>query len=437
MLDYKHIYNTSQPDLPYNLCSIESKASNVALYVNDEFKTTLKPNSGGQYSFNTIRPAVPNKFELVNLLVLGTIKADDMSLLNRKSVFNDKNYCLIKKTITTPIDVEGTSNIDSVLIPVNSIIEGKMGLSDGNYIDYDTDFFKVIVTEAATYQMSFNGIYASYKEIEIYRYNGTTYSYVGRGYNWNEINTAYSKYLSTGTYAIRVRVSGSYGTSIQPYTFTFNKLGVTPTLHSIFNPVRYLKISNGQLLWSETDATKFYFNPEVFNLPELYMKLYGSVPLDKELNNLFSVPEQLSMINQKVISFSENENLSTDNIASITTQLNNSRFVTSGAQSVITVSSNLSLDSHAKYNDTIKLVSDNQELVFKYLPNQSTTVHELDTIPSQPISNRIFHFRVRFINPNINALFSFPLLKGSNSLSIIYPLPNGQTYTKVFSITRL
>ena len=436
MLTYEHVYNFADPETPFNQCIIDSEASNIALYVNDIFKTTLTPNNykglGSPINLITYKALDINIDTTVALLAKGTIEANEYSLLDRKSIFNDKNYCVIKKLV--PVDkklVGGLTFETAVELEVNKKYLSLWYGSAGYYsADNQYDFYKFTIPLSGYYTITVEQYYW-YSDIEIYNSSG---GYVASAYAYYSSPNK-KLYLAAGaTYVVKARCVGSYSTQAE---YSIKILADGATLQGEVDLkadlIKYLVIENGKLVLS-SKASKFYFNPKYFNLPQLYLKLYGAVPSDKDINYHYSDSQQLSMINSKVISFSNTESLPIDiDINTFDTTLDSNRFRTTGGSYSLSIDNLISLDDYAKIGDIIKLVSGTERIEFTYSPYTTTTYIEPNNIAVT--SARIFHYPVTFYNPNKKVLFSFPLNKGINNLAISKTI-GSITYNKSLQVTR-
>lgn len=432
MLTYEHVYNYADPEQPFNQCIIDSEASNIALYVNDIFKTTLTPNKyngvGNPINLVTYKAFDINIDTTVALLAKGTIEANEYSLLDRKSIFNDKNYCVLKKFV--PIDkglVGGLTFQTATELEVNKkYLSLWYGSASYYSADSQYDYYKFTVSLSGYYTITVEQ-YSWYSDIEIYNSSGgylsSAYAYYG--------NPTRRLYLTAGnTYVFKTRCLGSYSTQAN-YSVKIMADGATiqGEIDLKADLIKYLVIEDGKLVLSNK-ASKFYFNPKYFNLPQLYLKLYGVVPSDKEINYSYTDSQQLDIINRKEITIT---NFSTQDIASFNSSLDNDLFRPSGITTTKQVSYRLSLDTWAKASDKIKLVSGKQLLEFYYsVPTNIISVPE--EVPTTT-TRRIYHHSVQFYNPNVKALFSFPLVKGVNNLSVNYN-HQGISYNESFNITR-
>ena len=434
MLKYTHLYNTSDVTKPYNLGCIESDSANINLYVNDVFKTTLSPNSGTKYSFLAYKAIDVSKENLVRLLAKGTIEADSYTVAERKSIFNDKNYCYIKKVI--PIDgtkLGGTSFADATSIQVNKKYNTMWFVNTG-YCDGQYDYYTFNVAISGYYTITtFTGYTHYYTDCDIYEKVNLSFNY----FNWYYGNGTAGKrlYLTAGkTYGFKVRAYYMYN-NYSNYSISVVADGITNLEEiDLKAPItKYVSIEDNKLVLGDK-ATKFYFNPKYFSLPQLYLKLYGAVPSDKDINYHYSDSQQLSMINSKVISFSNTESLPIDiDINTFDTTLDSNRFRTTGGSYSLSIDNLISLDDYAKIGDTIKLVSGTERIEFTYSPYTTTTYIEPNNIAIT--SARIFHYPVTFYNPNKKVLFSFPLNKGINNLAISKTI-GSITYNKSLQVTR-
>ncbi len=441
MLKYTHLYNTDDVTKPYNLCCIESDSANINLYVNDVFKTTLAPNSGTKYSFVVYKAIDVSKEDLVRLLAKGTIEADSYTVAERKSIFNDKNYCYIKVAFDadlSSIEVGSDSLEDIQIININTVYLAAWFRPSGAIGDTD-GAFKFSFARTGTYRFTLKSLSAQLLDLVVYK----TVASDGR-YDWDFKGSrgasnglvSMDLFLEAGyTYVVSCQgYSGSL--SRVDYEFSVIELVNTPAVIPVIDLkfiTKYISITNNKLTIGDK-ATKFYFNPKYFNLPQLYLKLYGAVPSDKDINYNYSDDQQLAMLNSKVISFSSSEYLPVDiDINTFSSSLDNNLFKTSGVRRHKAVNSILSLDSYASYGDKIKLASGTEKLEFTYSPYTTTTYIEPSI--SNSTTARIFHYPVTFYNPNKKVLFSFPLNKGVNNLAISKTV-GSITYNKNLQITR-
>ena len=433
MLTYEHVYNYADPEQPFNQCIIDSEASNIALYVNDIFKTTLTPNVykgiGNPINLVTYKADDITIDNIVALLAKGTIEANEYSLLDRKSIFNDKNYCVLKKVVHTDRRLVGGLTFETATeIEIN---KRYLSLWYGNsdyYFSSDSqyDFYKFTVPLSGYYTVTVEQSYW-YSDLYIYNSAGYRITYTYAYYSNPKIRI----YLTAGaTYVVKTRCTGAY---LSQADYSIKILADGATLQGEVDLkadlIKYLVIENGKLVWSNK-ASKFYFNPKYFNLPQLYLKLYGIIPTDKEINYSYTDSQQLDIINRKEITIND---FSSQDISSFNSSLDNNIFRTSGITTTRQVSYRLSLDNWAKAGDKIKLVSGKQILEFYYsVPTNVIAVPE--EVPTTT-TRRIYHHSVQFYNPNVKALFSFPLIKGVNNLSIDYN-NQGISYNESFNITR-
>ena len=437
MLKYTHLYNTSDIKKPYNLGCIESDSSNINLYVNDIFKATIAPNSGTKYSFLAYKALDISKENLVQLLAKGTIEADSYSLAERKSIFNDKNYCYIKKLTDVNLNNLGGSRAEPQPIAINTRYLSAWS-TDAGTVEGQNDYLKFSPTQTGIHTCNLKASGYLYLEINIYLINSNnTLSYLGSQAVFSGGTVSKNLTFVAGyNYALVVRSYYSYSSRVDYEASVIQQFN-TPTTIPVIDlkaPItKYISIVNNKLVFGDK-ATKFYFNPKYFNLPQLYLKLYGAVPSDKDINYNYSDSQQLSMLNSKVISFSSLEYLPVDiDINTFSFSLDSNLFKTSGNEYYKAISSILSLDSYASYGDKIKLVSGTEKLEFIYSPYTTTTYIEPSTINST--TARIFHYPVTFYNPNKKVLFSFPLNKGINNLAISKTI-GSITYNKSLQVTR-
>ena len=432
MLTYEHVYNYADPEQPFNQCVIDSEASNIALYVNDIFKTTLTPNRykgvGSPINLVTYKASNISVDTITALLAKGTIEANEYSLLDRKSIFNDKNYCVIKKIV--PIDkrlVGGTTFQTATELEVNKKYLSLWYGSNSYYsADSQYDYYKFTIPLSGYYTITVEQSYW-YSDIEIYNSDG--YRIASTSAYYSSPNKRL--YLTAGaTYVVKTRCLGSYSTQAD---YSIKILADGATLQGEVDLkadlIKYLIIENGKLVLSNK-ASKFYFNPKYFNLPQLYLKLYGIIPTDKEINYSYTDSQQLDIINRKEITIND---FSSQDISSFNSSLDDSIFRTSGITTTRQVSYRLSLDNWTKAGDKIKLVSGKQILEFYYYV--PTNVIAVPAEVPTTTTRRIYHHSVQFYNPNVKALFSFPLIKGVNNLSISYN-KQGIIYNESFNITR-
>ena len=437
MLKYTHLYNTDDVTKPYNLCCIESDSANINLYVNDVFKTTLSPNSGTKYSFLSYKALDVSKENLVRLLAKGTIEADSYTVAERRSIFNDKNYCYIKGLTDVDLSSIGGSLEAPQLIDINTRYLSAWYTNEGT-VDGQSDYLKFSPTQTGIYTCTLKATGYLYLGISIYLINSdNTLSHLGSqavfsgetvsknltfiaGYNYILAVMPYNSYTSRVDYEVSV---------IQQ----FNTPTTIPVIDLKAQLAKYVSIVNNKLVLGDK-ATKFYFNPKYFNLPQLYLKLYGAVPSDKDINYNYSDSQQLSMLNSKVISFNSLEHIPIDiDINTFNFSLDSDLFKTSGNGYYKDISNIISLDDYASYGDKIKLVSGTEKLEFIYSPYTTTTYIEPSI--SNSTTARIFHYPVTFYNPNKKVLFSFPLNKGINNLAISKTI-GSITYNKSLQVTR-
>ena len=437
MLKYTHLYNTSDVTKPYNLCCIESDSSNINLYVNDIFKATIAPNKGSKYSFVAYKALDISKENLVQLLAKGTIEADSYSLAERKSIFNDKNYCYIKKLTDVNLNNLGGSMDEPQPIAINTRYLSAWSTNAGT-VDGQNDYLKFSPTQTGIHTCNLKTSGYLYLEINIYLINSNnTLSYLGSQAVFSGGTVSKNLTFVAGyNYALVVRHYYSYSSRVDYEASVIQQFN-TPTTIPVIDlkaPItKYLIVDNGKLVLSDK-AQKFYFNPKYFNLPQLYLKLYGIVPSSIDINYNYSDNQQLSIINTKVITFSANDYLPLDiDISTFVAKLDSSLFKISGNNYYETIDNLISLDDFAKFNDKIKLASGTEKLEFTYSPN-TTTLYNEQNIPVTT-SARIFHYPVTFYNPNKKVLFSFPLNKGVNSL-VISKTIGSITYNKSLQVTR-
>ena len=436
MLKYTHLYNTSDIKKSYNLCCIESESSNINLYVNDIFKSTLAPNKGTKYSFIAYRALDIAKVDLTKLLARGTIEADSYTVAERKSIFNDKNYCYIKTLAEPNLDTFGGDIYSPQLVDVNTKYLTAWAHFDSS-VDGQYDYLKFNVTQTGDYIFTLKAASNLYLDFSVYLFIGGNWQYLGYGSSYSGgIATKVFNLVAGYSYAMRPRCYYSYGSTRVDYEFSIVNQTNPTTLTTIDlrAPItKYVSIEDNKLVLGDK-ATKFYFNPKYFNLPQLYLKLYGAVPSDKGINYHYSDSQQLSMINSKVISFSSTESLPIDiDINTFDTTLDSNRFRTTGGSYSLSIDNFISLDDFANFNDKIKLASGTEKLEFIYSPN-TTTLYNEQNIPVTT-SARIFHYPVTFYNPNKKVLFSFPLNKGINNLAISKTI-GSITYNKSLQVTR-
>lgn len=437
MLKYTHLYNTDDITKPYNLCCIESDSANINLYVNDIFKTTLSPNSGTKYSFLAYKALDVSKENLVRLLAKGTIEADSYTVAERKSIFNDKNYCYIKKLTDVDLNNLGGSMSEPQPIDINTRYLSAWSTNNGT-VDGQNDYLKFSPAQTGIHTCTLKASGYLYLEINIYLINSNnTFSYLGSQAVFSGGTVSKNLTFVAGyNYALIVRHYYSYSSRVDYEASVIQQFN-TPTTIPVIDlkaPItKYVSIVNNKLVLGDK-ATKFYFNPKYFNLPQLYLKLYGAVPSDKDINYNYSDSQQLSMLNSKVISFNSLDYIPIDlDINTFNFSLDSNLFKTSGNNYYKAVSGILSLDSYASYGDKIKLVSGTEKLEFIYSPYTTTTYIEPSISNSTPA--RIFHYPVTFYNPNKKVLFSFPLNKGINNLAISKTV-GSITYNKSLQITR-
>ena len=437
MLKYTHLYNTSDVTKPYNLCCIESDSSNINLYVNDIFKATIAPNKGSKYSFVAYKALDISKENLVQLLAKGTIEADSYTVAERKTIFNDKNYCYIKKLTDVNLNNLGGSMAEPQPININTRYLSAWSTNEGT-VDGQNDYLKFSPTQTGIYTCNLKAPGYLYLDINIYLINSNnTFSYLGSQAVFSGGTVSKNLTFIAGyNYALVVRHYHSYSSSVD-YEASVIQQFDTPTTIPVIDlkaPItKYVSIEDNKLVLGDK-ATKFYFNPEYFNLPQLYLKLYGAIPSDKYINYNYSDSQQLSMINSKVISFSGTESLPIDiDINTFDTTLDSDRFRTTGGSYSLAIDSLISLDDYAKIGNKIKLVSGTEKLEFTYSPYTTTTYIEPNNIATT--SARIFHYPVTFYNPNKKVLFSFPLNKGINNLAISKTI-GSITYNKSLQVTR-
>ena len=435
MLKYTHLYNTSDVTKPYNLCCIESDSSNINLYVNDIFKATIAPNKGSKYSFVAYKALDISKENIVQLLAKGTIEADSYSLAERKSIFNDKNYCYIKTVSEPNLYTLGGDIFNPQLVNVNT--KYLTAWADSyNSVDGQYDYLKFNVTQTGNYIFTLKAASNLYLDFDIYLVINGNWQYLGLGYSYSGgLATKVVNLVAGYSYAMKPRCYYSYSSRVD-YEFSIVNQTNPPTLTTIdlrAPIIKYLIVNNGKLVLSDK-AQKFYFNPKYFNLPQLYLKLYGAIPSDKDINYNYSDSQQLSMINSKVISFSNLAYLPMDiDINTFSFSLDSNLFKTNGNEDYKDINNLISLDDYAEVGDKIKLVSGTEKLEFTYSPYTTTTYIEPNNIAAT--SARIFHYPVTFYNPNKKVLFSFPLNKGVNNL-VISKTIGSITYNKSLQVTR-
>ena len=435
MLKYTHLYNTSDVTKPYNLCCIESDSSNINLYVNDIFKATIAPNKGSKYSFVAYKALDISKENIVQLLAKGTIEADSYSLAERKSIFNDKNYCYIKTLSEPNLDTLGGDIFSPQLVNVNTKYLTAWANSSSS-VDGQYAYLKFNVTQTGNYTFTLKAASNLYLDFSVYLVIDDNWQYLGFNQSYSGgVATKVVNLVAGYSYAMKPRCYYSYSSRVD-YEFSIVNQTNPPTLTTIDLRAlitKYLIVDNGKLVLSDK-AQKFYFNPKYFNLPQLYLKLYGIVPSSIDINYNYSDNQQLSIINTKVITFSANDYLPLDiDISTFVAKLDSSLFKISGNNYYETIDNLISLDDFAKFNDKIKLASGTEKLEFTYSPN-TTTLYNEQNIPVTT-SARIFHYPVTFYNPNKKVLFSFPLNKGINNLAISKTI-GSITYNKSLQVTR-
>ena len=260
-----------------------------------------------------------------------------------------------------------------------------------------------------------------------YRHN-----YVGSSYKYTKENTSWA-YVEI--YPTNLGASAGFGLSVDIST-DGETIAIGAPNNNNYNGTTYIykpsfaTLVDNKIVMDST-ASKFYFNPKYFNLPQLYIKLYGAEPTDKEINNSYSIEQQLQMINSKLI-MSSSIPIGID-INNFDISLDNNLFRTSGNSYSIAIDNLISLDDYAEVGDKIKLVSGTEKLEFTYSPYTTTTYIEPST--SNSTTARIFHYPVTFYNPNKKVLFSFPLNKGINNLAISKTI-GSITYNKSLQVTR-
>ena len=424
MLEYYHSYNTEYIDKPYNIACIASDASNVALYVNDEFKTTLQPNvnsTGSSYPI-VYKPMISNDL-LAKLLIKGTLEAN-YDLNTRKSIFNDKNYCQIAYDITKPTDA------DNIVLEVNSSCSNEI-LGDNDY-----DYYSFTITKPANYTLSLDSNHNSHRALDIFgAVNATAYSY-SRG------TISISRFLPVGQYLVRFRCGFTYGSTVY-YTVKLVESGKTATkVIPTYSPRYYLTNNNGSLSFSPDKASKFYFDPKIFNFKDLYLKLFGSLPLDTKLNNLYLSSQQQAIINTKVVylgTFTDNF-LAQEALANLfnysVAKLEDDLFSLNGLLGYIKLSSIYSLDSWATYGDKVKLVSNKETLEFDYLPVSSSS-YELEYELPTVTDSKILHIGLKVYSPNKRVLLSYALTKGTQTIDVNYAVTDNFNISFSHTITRL
>ena len=305
-------------------------------------------------------------------------------------------------------------------------------------VDGQNDYLKFSPTQTGIHTCNLKAPGSSYLEIKIYLINSNnTFSYLGSQAVFSGGTVSKNLTFVAGyNYALAVRSYYSYSSRVDYEASVIQQFN-TPTTIPVIDlkaPItKYISIVNNKLVFGDK-ATKFYFNPKYFNLPQLYLKLYGAIPSDKDINYNYLDSQQLSMINSKVISFSNLEYLPLDiDINTFSFSLDSNLFKTNGNEYYKDINNLISLDDYAEVGDKIKLVSGTEKLEFIYSPYTTTTYIEPSTTNST--TARIFHYPVTFYNPNKKVLFSFPLNKGINNLEISKTI-GSITYNKSLQVTR-
>ena len=424
MLEYYHSYNTEHIDKPYNIACIASDASNVALYVNDEFKTTLQPNvSSSGTDYPIVYKQMPSNSLLARLLIKSTLEAN-YDLNNRKSIFSDKNYCQIVAEVAKPTDA------DNITLEINSSCSNEM-TGDSDY-----DYYNFIVTKPANYSITLYSSYNSYRDLNLFgAVKATAYSYSSGTITIN-------RFLPAGQYLLRCTCAFTYGDTVS-YTISLVESGkaVSKIIHT-YRPKLYLTNNNGSLSFSYDKASKFYFDPKVFNFKDLYIKLFGSLPLNTKLNTLYLSSQQQAIINNKVLSLGTfaNSYLASDTLAELsnysTAKLEDDLFSLYGPLGYIKLSTVYSLDSWAAYGDKVKLVSNKETLEFEYLPLSSFS-YELEEALPAVTHDKILHIGLKVYSPNKRILLSYALIKGTQTIEVNYAVTKDFSISFSHTITRL
>lgn len=91
MLEYKHLFNTSDLTLPYHLHKIKSDTTSVSINLNGKLLGYYKPNAGTKYNFTKY---LDLEDEVFDLLIAGSLQ--DYGVKINKSLFNDNTVTYIR-----------------------------------------------------------------------------------------------------------------------------------------------------------------------------------------------------------------------------------------------------------------------------------------------------------------------------------------------------
>ena len=222
-----------------------------------------------------------------------------------------------------------------------------------------------------------------------------------------------------------------YSGSKQLYSLDVERLifGQANTIYIKNTTGKYLYTnSSGITSWSNTDKSKFFFNPYYFDSEYLWKKVFKQKPDNVTTSGLWDLDSEISLFNRLTITVDLNT------IPTLVGPKVFNYFEQTGLTESLFIDKIISIK--AVNGDKIKLKTDKEVLEFIYLPVTDTAQMIVPNIDGTTISRPLIHIPIRTINPNSESLYTKILNVGLNSFTVSITV-QGITFNQPLNITRL
>jgi len=221
-----------------------------------------------------------------------------------------------------------------------------------------------------------------------------------------------------------------YSGSQQNYSIDIDKLifGEGNTIYVKNTAGNYLYTdTSGNTIWSNTNKSRFFFNPYYFDSDYLWKKVFKQKPNSVTTSGLWDFNTEIALFNRLTVT------VDTVNLPSLVEPKIFNYFDQTSLIDTIKINSYIFIK--AEQGDKVKLKTDKEELDFIYSPITTTARMIVPDIDGTSIDRPMIHIPLKTINPNSESLYSKILNKGVNSFTISKTV-QGVTFNKSLSITR-
>lgn len=147
----------------------------------------------------------------------------------------------------------------------------------------------------------------------------------------------------------------------------------------IFNDLTYIRVKNGagkylhrnptvidSYEWSDTEKTKFFFNPHFWDCNHLWQKITGQIPTGVELTNQWPIDTAISYFSKRTLTVSDSwvgwQTINTIEPSNI------DYFTNNGSGTSVTYELSHLIDLGANTGDEVLLINGKERLSFTYNP---------------------------------------------------------------------